>query len=494
MTTVNMPSTTGAAVPASSGFLSAVAAWLTTTDHRRIGRLFMGFSVLWVLSIVVINAILGFERIDSASIAINEGALPQLFAASRTLASFGVLIPLTLGLAIAVVPTQVGARSIMFARNATFGFFLWLFGTSVVVGSLIANGGPGGGNATMVDLYLLGLATAMLGLVASSISVIATVITARTAGTDLADVPVFSWAALIGAVSTVLTLPVALGTLIYVAVDHQYVKAAFGGNTEISTWIGWAMTQPQTFLYIIPVVGVLAELAPVVARQAQPLRGGVFVGIGLMSVALFGSVTQNIHGFEWSGTVSDKVQSFVPYAMFNLLPFLGMVVVLGLALLALRSDTLKIAPAFIPVFLGGGMILTALLGNAVQLLSSAQLAGTVFEEGVLHYTTYGAVLVVWGAVAHWSTQLWGRELPAQAVIGLGVLGFAGTVLAALPMYIAGFADQQSEVVADFTYAGPAGLWNSASTVGHALMALCVVAGVSTATRAITAAASTGGAQ
>jgi heme/copper-type cytochrome/quinol oxidase subunit 1 len=118
----------------------------------------------------------------------------------------------------------------------------------------------------------------------------------------------------------------------------------------------------------------------------------------------------------------------------------------------------------------------------------------VFEEGVLHYTTYGAVLVVWGAVAHWSTQLWGRELPAQAVIGLGVLGFAGTVLAALPMYIAGFADQQSEVVADFTYAGPAGLWNSASTVGHALMALCVVAGVATATRSITASASTGGAQ
>lgn len=489
-----MPSTTGAAMPTSSGFLGAVAAWLTTTDHRRIGRLFMGFSVLWVLSIVVVNAILGFERIDSASIAINEGALPQLFAASRTLASFGVLIPLTLGLAIAVVPTQVGARSIMFARNATFGFYLWLFGTAVVVGSLIANGGPGGGSATMVDLYLLGLATTMLGLVVASISVIATVITARTAGTDLADVPVFSWAALIGAVSTVMTLPVALGTLIYVAVDHQYVKVAFGGNTEISTWLGWAMTQPQTFLYVIPVVGVLAELAPAVARKAQPLRGGVFVGIGLMSVALFGSVSQNIHDFEWSGTVSDKVQSFVPYAMFNLLPLLGMVVVLGLALLALRSDTLKITPAFIPVFLGGGMILTALLGNAVQLLSSAQLAGTVFEEGVLHYTTYGAVLVVWGAVAHWSTQLWGRELPAQAVIGLGVLGFAGTVLAALPMYIAGFADQQAEVVADFTYGGPTGLWNSASTIGHALMALCVVAGVATATRSITASASTGVAQ
>ena len=477
MTTVNLPSTLGAEATADSGFLGSVGAWLTTTDHKRIGRLFIGTAALWLLAFVGVGVLLGFERIDSKTLTFNEGMMTQLFAASKTLASFGVMIPLMLGLALAIAPTQVGSRSVMFARNAMMGFFLWAIGSSLVVGSLIANGGPGGGNAHMVDLYLLGLALVIVGLLASAVSVVATVLSARTAGTDLADIPSFSWSALIGSSSLVLTLPVALGTLIYLAVDHHYTRIAFDGNMGIIKWLGWSMFQPQTFLYIIPAIGILAELAPVVARRTQPLRGGVFIGVGLISVALLGSVTQNVHGFAWTGTLADKVKSFVPYALFNLLPILGVVVVLGLALLALKSDSIKMIAPFVPAFLGGGMILTAMLGNAVQLISSANLSGTVFEEAVLVYISYGTVLVAWAAIAFWGPTLWGRMLPAKAVVGIGTLGFVATVFAALPMYIAGFADQKADSIKDFDYSGPAKLWYKVSAAGHALFAVCVIAAI-----------------
>ena len=477
MTTVNLPSTLGAEATADSGFLGSVGAWLTTTDHKRIGRLFIGTATLWLLAFVGVGSLLGFERINSEKLTFNEGMMTQLFAATKTLASFGIMIPLMLGLSIAIAPTQIGSRSVMFARNAMLGFFLWAIGSALVVGSLIANGGPGGGNAQMVDLYLLGLALVIMGLLASAVSVVATVLSARTAGTDLADVPSFSWAALIGSSSLVLTLPVTLGTLIYAAIDHHYTRIAFDGNMGIIKWLGWSMSQPQTFLYVIPAVGILAELAPAVARRAQPLRGGVFVGVGLISVALLGSVTQNVHGLAWTGTLADKAKSFVPYALFNLLPILGVVVVLGLALLALKSDSIKMIAPFVPAFLGGGMILTAMLGNAVQLISSANLSGTVFEEAVLVYITYGTVLVAWAAIAFWGPSLWGRMLPAKAVVGIGALGFVATVFAALPMYIAGFADQQADSVHDFYYSGPAGLWNTVSTAGHVLFAVCVVAAI-----------------
>jgi heme/copper-type cytochrome/quinol oxidase subunit 1 len=168
--------------------------------------------------------------------------------------------------------------------------------------------------------------------------------------------------------------------------------------------------------------------------------------------------------------------------LFNLLPILGVVVVLGLALLALKSDSIKMIAPFIPAFLGGGMILTAMLGNAVQLISSANLSGTVFEEGVLVYISYGTVLVAWGAVAFWGPSLWGRMLPAKAVGGIGALGFVATVFAALPMYIAGFADQQADSVNDFDYSGPASLWNTVSTLGHALFAVCVIAAIAVAVK------------
>ena len=477
MTTVNLPSTLGAEATADSGFLGSVGAWLTTTDHKRIGRLFIGTAALWLLAFVGVASLLGFERIDSKTLTFNEGMMTQLFAATKTLASFGVMIPLMLGLSLAVAPTQIGSRSVMFARNAMLGFFLWAIGSALVLSSLIANGGPGGGNAQMVDLYLLGLALAIMGLLASAVSVVATVLSARTAGTDLADVPSFSWAALIGSSSLVLTLPVTLGTLIFIAVDHHYTRIAFDGNMGIVKWLGWSMSQPQTFLYVIPAVGILAELAPAVARRTQPLRGGVFVGVGLISVALLGSVTQNVHGLAWTGTLTDKAKSFVPYALFNLLPILGVVVVLGLALLALKSDSIKMIAPFVPAFLGGGMILTAMLGNAVQLVSSANLSGTVFEEAVLVYISYGTVLVAWAAIAFWGPALWGRMLPAKAVVGIGALGFVATVFAALPMYIAGFADQQADSIKDFDYSGPASLWNTVSTAGHALFAACVIAAI-----------------
>ena len=477
MTTVNLPSTLGAEATADSSFLGSVGAWLTTTDHKRIGRLFIGTAALWLLAFVGVASVLGFERIDSKALTFNEGMMTQLFAATKTLASFGVMIPLMLGLSLAVAPTQIGSRSVMFARNAMLGFFLWAIGSALVLSSLIANGGPGGGNAQMVDLYLLGLALAIMGLLASAVSVVATVLSARTAGTDLADVPSFSWAALIGSSSLVLTLPVTLGTLIFIAVDHHYTRIAFDGNMGIVKWLGWSMSQPQTFLYVIPAVGILAELAPAVARRTQPLRGGVFVGVGLISVALLGSVTQNVHGLAWTGTLTDKAKSFVPYALFNLLPVLGVVVVLGLALLALKSDSIKMIAPFVPAFLGGGMILTAMLGNAVQLVSSANLSGTVFEEAVLVYISYGTVLVAWAAIAFWGPALWGRMLPAKAVVGIGALGFVATVFAALPMYIAGFADQQADSIKDFDYSGPASLWNTVSTAGHALFAACVIAAI-----------------
>jgi len=177
--------------------------------------------------------------------------MTQLFAASKTLASFGVMVPLMLGLSLAIAPTQIGSRSVMFARNAMLGFYLWAIGSALVVASLIGNGGPGGGSAQMVDLYLLGLALVLVGLLASAVSVVATVLSARTAGTDLADVPSFSWAALIGSSSLVLTLPVTLGTLIYVAVDHHYTRVAFEANMGIMKWLGWSMSQPQKLCMVL---------------------------------------------------------------------------------------------------------------------------------------------------------------------------------------------------------------------------------------------------
>jgi heme/copper-type cytochrome/quinol oxidase subunit 1 len=214
----------------SNSAVGAIGAWLTTTDHKRIGRLFIGLSVIWLLGVSAVATVLGFERISDASNTFDANAVPQLFAFTRVGLMFGVALPILMGLAIAVVPIQIGARAIALARVASLGFWAWAAGSAMVIASIIGNGGPGGGNADLVDVYLLGFGLGLVGLLAAAVSLCTTVMTARCSGMSLDRIPMMSWSALVSAVSVLLTVPVALGSVIYVAVDHHYGRIVLGGN------------------------------------------------------------------------------------------------------------------------------------------------------------------------------------------------------------------------------------------------------------------------
>ena len=454
--------------------LTAVVAYLTASDHKRIGRLLISFSAIFAVGTAIEGAVLGAERISPSSSLVDAGIVVQLFSALRFDLIFSVAAPLMLGLAVAVVPMQVGARAIAFARSAMLGFYLWLFGVILVGSSYLNNGGPGGGDTEMVDLFLAGLGLVIAGLLLVSASVATTVLASRRAGMTLIETPIFSWSALVASISLLLTLPVLVGALIYVAVDHTYERATFGATEGVNAWIGWAFTSPQIFIVAIPTLGVLAQIVATMTRGKQPLRAGLFVGVGLMSTAVIGAVTQSSHTVNFSGNISDILKSLIPYLFFNDLSILGVLVVLGLCLLALKKEKAKLNAAFVPAFLGVGMVFAGMVGNAGYKIINLGLSNTVFEEGVLVYICYGVLLSGIGAVAHFGPRIWGREIPSKPVLGLGLLGFLATVLASLPYFIAGFADQPAAVANGFDYSGPIWLWNSLVAAGHALMALVVL--------------------
>jgi heme/copper-type cytochrome/quinol oxidase subunit 1 len=156
-----------------------VGQWITTTDHKRLGRLFMGVSLLVLIGVAAVAALLGAERIDATDTMIDVDAVGQLFSLYRIVLTFGVVVPLMLGLAISIVPLQLGARSLAFPRLAAAGFWTWLVGAGLVVGSIAANGGPGGGDAEMVNLFLGSHILVVAGLIAAALSVAASVLTTR---------------------------------------------------------------------------------------------------------------------------------------------------------------------------------------------------------------------------------------------------------------------------------------------------------------------------
>lgn len=466
--------------------MTSIADWLTSSDHKKIGRLFTYASLMLALASAVTGAIVGFERMSPASFdLVDSGAAVQIFESLRYGLVFGVLAPIFVGLAIAVVPLQVGARSIAFPRLAQFGFWAWFLGTVLVVVSFVANGGPGGGASDMVDLYLMAAPLAVVGLLASTLAVIATVLTARAPGMSLDRVPPFTWSALVGGAGMVLSLPVMIGTSIYLYVDHTHARVAFGGNKTVMDHLGFAFSQPQTFVFAVMALGVFAEVAPVAARVRQPVRGAVLAGLGLASTGVLGAVTQSTHTLDLDGGVADKIQSALPWLFFNGLPLLGGLVVLATVALAFKSSLPKVTAPLLLSLVGTLMIVLAMAGNMVGTIESLGTAGTTYAEGTLVLVVFGGLLAALAGLVHWTPKVAGRTFDNLKVSGLALLGLLGTLAAAVPLWVLGLGDQPGGVLAGFTSSGSDDTLNLVAGVGMALVALVVVAIVGLAATAST---------
>jgi heme/copper-type cytochrome/quinol oxidase subunit 1 len=484
-------SATAPAVGAVSAFFAAFAAWLTATDHKKIGRLYIGFGLLTLLAAAALGALLGLEK--AASEALLDGdSLLQLFQGYRVALVFGALLPLTLGLSVAVVPLQLGARAIAFPRVALTGFYSWLGGLGLTLAALLRNGGVGGGRAQAVDMFLVGNGLMMLGLLASAGCVATSVLTTRAPGMTMRRVPLFAWSGLVGSLALLLVLPVGFGTIIYLFIDHRIgISANFGGSEGSGTWIAFLYTVPAVIAFAVPAVGVAGELIPVTFRTRQAMRGVKFAGIALIGVAALSAVTRQFANpvtVDTDQTFQAFIEDLLPFLIFAGLPLLGLVVAMGLGALTakqgLKHGKPSVSPGFVFAFLGLLMIGLGILGNLVQSITDLELIGTSYEEGATLFVVYGAAVVVLGGLVFWAPKLWGVLLPAKAVLPLALLGVLGTFLAAGSLYVAAFLDAPGgiptneiavQALLDTSYSGSAELLAILSAVGHALVAIAGLA-------------------
>ncbi len=489
MTTID--SAPGAAGASTIGRpLAAVVDWLTTSDHKKIGRMFIGAGLLGLLATVVVNVFLAIERVDGESVAFDSNAWQQLIGSQRVGLVFGVALPLTAGLSIAVLPLQLGARALAFPRLAATGMYAWLGGFVLSIIALVDNGGFGGGNADMVDLFLAAHGLMALGFTAVGISLATSVLTTRAPGMTMRRVPFFAFSTLVYALGLVLVMPVLFGAMIYLFVDHRSgAREAFGGNQGIGVWAGWMFTQPTTFLFAIPAIGVFAELLPLSFRKRAPMRGVVFAGLGLVGVAALAATSQQLRfDVPWRGSqlyIADgqdfatKLGDVLPWAFFHLLPIMGAGILFLIALFLAKPErdddgtTIKprVTPAFLFAFFGFAMVFVGMLGAALEPIVDLGLIGTVFAEASLVYIAYGSALGVMGGIALWAPKLWGKQLPTVPASLLALAGVGGVVLASFPHYIAGFLDQPSDLAFQN---GDLQIWNILVLAGHGLFALTVL--------------------
>jgi cytochrome c oxidase subunit I len=446
---------------------NGLAEWLTTGDHRRIGRLYVAVALAMAVAVLVIGALLAFERVDDGSFDIlHADAVSQLYSLYFLGAVFCVVAPLFLGLATAIVPLQLGARTIAFPRAAALAFWSWLVGTGVMVGAYLANGGPGGGNPIAVDLFLVAFGLIAVALVLGSLCVATTVLTLRAPGMTLDRVPLFAWSMVVSASVLILSLPVLVGELVYLYVDHRYGRAAFGGNVGVGGYISWTVLAPQLFAFVVPVLGFAADALQTFARQRLQKADSVLVAVGLAGVLGFGAWVQpmlyaNVRHSFLAGLVA--VGAVLP-------PLL----VLGAAGLTMKLGRPQLGS---PLLWAVGALLMYLAGAAVGVLlpfSGLNLEGTVYEVAQFNLLVLGAVLAGIGGLVYWGPKLWGRKPADLPLRLLALLGLLAVAVIAAPDVILGFLKQPAATVANFDVDGPVAFLNGVSAVGYVLLGLVVL--------------------
>jgi cytochrome c oxidase subunit 1 len=439
-----------------------LAGWFTTSDHKRIGRLWVATSLLFLVVGGVAGAVLGFERMGDGLDLLTSGSFAQVYTFHGEVAVWLFLVPCTIGIATVVLPLQVGSPEIAFPRGAAAAYWAYLVSAVLLVGAYAADGGPTGGSSAAVDLYLLALLGLLLSTGLALVCLLTTAITMRTAGMGLDRTPAFTWSIVVGGSLTLLTSPVLGARLV-----EAYIGSHFGGDIGAYSHISWFWSLPQVYLLAVPAAGVALEVVPVLAGTRLRRHGAALVVIGALGVLGLGGWAQYPPAFD------DLL--YVGLALAA--------VIAPLALLGLLGDTLRAGGApkggsKAALALSLGAVVFLLLGaiaGALQSIDGLDLRGTVWEAGQVHLVLYGAATMgTFAALWWWAPKLWGATLSE----GLGLLAFAASFLGGLalvvPDLVNGLANDvplRGRTFGDDTVT----TLNVVSAVGGVLVVLAVVA-------------------
>ena len=486
--TESPPATSSASVP--SPRVDGLYDALTTTDHKRIGRMWLASGIVFFVAAAVIGVMLGIENVDAGGVDLFGGRNNyfQYWSLYRLGLALLVAAPLFIGLATVIVPMQVGATNIAFPRAAFAAAWSFIIGAGITIVAVAAGGGWGALDAVSGDerdaiaLTLVGTGLVIVSILLASVCIATTVISLRTPGMTLIRVPLFAWSMLVAAAVWLLTLPIALGNLVVIYVDLRGGPQLFGapdGNaaTSIYSQISWIIEQPQIYAFAIPALGILASIAPVVAgiRHAQHATLVALIGVfGFLSIG------------GWSQPAfHDNTEQFVfiCFGFFAVPPVIGLISATADTLVRGRANT-GLPPAHLLASLGGAVLLLAgTAAGLARVIEPLELGGRSTITGILNLVLFSAIVSAIAGMWFWAPKITGTELPAGLGRIVTVDLVAGAILLGGAEVVSGFfqaeqlqlADASEDIVAVFSVI---------ATIGSVLIVLGAFGVVTALVRAI----------
>ena len=266
-----------------------VASWLVTTDHKRIGILYVGTGLVFFCLAGLMALVFRLQLSQANGGVLGADRFHELLSVSDTLLVFFVIVPLFAGLGNHLVPLMIGTTNVAFPRLNTLSYWLFVFGGATLMLSFFANGGatrsgwtadpslatqaPGNGQ----DYWVLAVLFVTASALASAINFIVTIHNLRTPGMTWTRMPLFVWSIELYAWLLMAVLPVVGAGLILLLLDrgisfgpwdvHKRFFSSAEGGSALDRNAFWFLGHPEICVIVLPVIGIISEVLPVFARK-----------------------------------------------------------------------------------------------------------------------------------------------------------------------------------------------------------------------------------
>lgn len=429
--------------------------WLTTTDPKKIGVMYLIVAVIMLLRgggdalMMRLQQILGNG--DAAGF-LSSDHFQQVFTAHGSIMIFFVAMGLMFGLINLIVPLQLGARDVAFPFMNAASFWLFVAGAllmnlAIVIGEFGATGwlaypplsgiqySPGVG----VDYWIWSLQIAGVGSLLAGINFFVTILKMRAPGMTMMKMPLFSWSVLNSMVLVIFAFPILTVTLSLLFLDRyfgtHFFTSDFGGNPMMYVNLIWAWGHPEVYILILPAFGVFSEVVSTFSRKR--LFGYKSMVVALAAIT-FLSFTVWLHHFFTMGAGANVNAFFGIMTMAIAIPT-GVKIFNWIFTMHRGRVEFKT-----PMLWFLGFVATFTIGGAAGVLLSVpaadfQLHNSLFLVAHFHTMIIGGVVFgMFAGITYWFPKIFGFRLNER----LGTYAFwcwlVGFLLAFVPLYILGF--------------------------------------------------------
>jgi cytochrome c oxidase subunit 1 len=460
--------------------------WITSTDHKRVGILYLVTSLLYFAVSGALALAIRTQLARPNNDFVSSHTFNQLFTLHGTAMIFLVIAPFAFGLANFLIPLQIGAPDMAFPRLNATSYWMFLFGGLVVFAGAATNEGAAAAGWTSFaplseikvstglgqDLWIVGVFLVSVATILTSINFVTTVFIYRAPGMTMWRLPIFTWEMVATSLLVFMAFPSLAADLLLLFIDRRLgghvFDPAYGGNAVLWQHLFWFFGHPEVYVMILPYFGVISEIIPVFSRK--PIFG--YTGLVLAAFAIAGlSMGVWAHHMFTTGAVNNPFFSFVSFliAVPTGIKFFNWIATMWRGSISFET----------PMLFAIGFLLNFLLGGVTGVMIASppidfQAEDSYFIVAHFHYTLGGGSLfAIFAAMFFWWPKMFGVKLDERLGKWCFWLLFIGFNVTFLPMHVMGLEGMPRRV---FTYdaIGQLPLLNLIATAGSYIMCVGVV--------------------